>query len=387
MPWKESDPLSERLQFIARLEAGERMAELCREFGISRKTGYKIRDRFEASGADALLDRSRRPTSSPRRAPEAIVEQVLAARRLHPTWGPRKLRILLQRAQDGVRWPSTTTMGEILKRHGLVADRRRKRLVAPHTQPLRHATGPNVLWCADFKGQFRLGNGRYCYPLTITDAHSRMLLGCTALESTAEDESLASFAEIFREWGLPDAIRTDNGVPFASTTIHGLSRLSVWWRRLGIVHERIEKGHPEQNGRHERMHRTLKAETTRPPGNNLLQQQDRFDRFCDEYNLERPHEALNDDTPASRHAASDRRYPTHLDDPVYPLHDDVCRVTPCGHIGLPVARRKLKIYVSAVLAGELIGVRELDDDRWLLSFVDLDLGVANTRTKSIEPVS
>ena len=384
MPWKESDPVSERLQFLARLNAGERMSELCREFGISRKTGYKIRSRFEADGADALLDRSRRPVSSPNRVAESVAARVIEERRLHPTWGPRKLRVSLLRKHVGVRWPSTTTMGQILKKNGLVVERRRRRLVEPYTQPLRHATRPNAVWCADFKGQFRLGNGHYCYPLTVTDACSRMLLGCTALESTAEDDSIDAFADVFRQWGLPDAIRTDNGVPFASKALHGLSRLSVFWRRLGIAHERIDKGHPEQNGRHERMHRTLKAETTRPPGKTLLQQQERFDRFRDEFNIERPHEALDDDTPGSRHVPSERAYPTHLEDPVYPLHDDVCRVTPSGHIRVPTSAKRPQFYVSIVLGGELLGVREFDDDRWLVSFLDQDLGVINLRSGGFE---
>ena len=385
MPWKESDPVSERMQLIARLQAGERMAELCREFGISRKTGYKILGRFEVEGADALLDRSRRPLRSPLRVSEALSQVILEERRLHPTWGPRKLRVALSRKHAGVRWPSTTTIGEILKRNGLVVGRHRRRLVTPHTQPLRHAIRPNALWCADFKGQFRLGNGRYCYPLTVTDACSRMILGCTSLESTKEDETVPAFAEVFRQWGLPSAIRTDNGVPFACAGAPlGLSRLSVWLRRLGVDHERIEKGHPEQNGRHERMHRTLKAETTRPPGFNHLQQQERFDRFSDEFNRERPHEALDDDTPASRHEVSERAYPTDLPDPVYPLHDDVCRVTSSGHLRLPGGRQAPRVFISIVFAGEMLGIRELDDDRWLVSFLEHDLGVVDVRTRRIE---
>lgn len=207
-----------------------------------------------------------------------------------------------------------------MKREWLVPGRVTELRVTPHTEPLRHATAPNVLWCADFKGQFRMGNGHYCYPLTVTDAHTRCLLACIALESTREDEAKAAFADVFRRHGLPQAMRTDNGVPFATRTLQGLSRLSAWWRRLGIAHERIEPGHPEQNGRHERMHRTLKVETTHPAGAHLLQQQDRFDRFEREYNEDRPHEALNDATPASRYTASQRPYPKELSDPIQSIH-------------------------------------------------------------------
>jgi len=283
---------------------------------------------------------------------------------------------VLERKHVGVKWPSTTTIGVILKRNGLVAGRRRRRVVTPYTEPLRHATAPNVLWCADFKGQFRLRNGRYCYPLTVTDAYSRMLLGCYALESTEEDPAIEMLADVFRRWGLPAAIRTDNGCPFASRALLGLSHMSVWWRRLGINHERIPPGHPEQNGRHERMHKTLKAETTRPAGVSFLQQQERFDQWCDEFNDERPHEALNDDTPSSRHTRSARDYPERLEEPDYPLHDAACRVSSSGHIGLPTGgSRKRKVFLSSVLEGELVGVRELDSRHWLVSFVDLDLGV------------
>jgi transposase InsO family protein len=371
--------MSERMKFIARYQEGETMSDLCREFGISRKTGYKLLARFEADGVDAVLDRSRRPRSSPYRTPDPIVRFIVEERRAHPTWGPHKLKVLLQRKNPGVKWPSESTMWSLLKKEGLVPGRRRRRAVEPYTQPLQHATAPNVVWCADFKGQFRMGNGQYCYPLTISDACSRYLLGCVA------KGAMSGFAEVFREHGLPNAVRTDNGVPFASCALLGLSRLSVWLQRLDIKHERIDAGHPEQNGRHERMHRTLKAETTRPPGANLLQQQERFDRFREEFNEVRPHEALDDATPASCHAPSTRPYPTDVAEPVYPLHDATYRVASSGYVSLPTGRRtRANVYVSTVLANELVGVREIDDARWLITFMDRDLGVANLETHQVE---
>lgn len=377
--------MTERLRFISRLDAGESMSELCREFGISRKTGYKLLERYRSEGAGALADRSRRPEHSPRATPAELVELLVAERKAHPTWGPRKLRVVLGRRHAGVEWPAESTVWAILKRHDLVPARAKRRQVPPHTAPLVHATGPNALWCADFKGQFRLGNGRYCYPLTVTDAYSRFLVGCVALESTAEEEAISVFSGLFRERGLPQAIRTDNGVPFASTSIQGLSRLGVVWRRLGIAHERIEKGHPEQNGRHERMHRTLKAETTRPAGQNLLQQQERFDLFQQEYNWVRPHQALEDCTPATAYRDSQRPCPKALPEPRYPLHDLACRVSWGGQVYIPHRRGPATpIYLSLVLADQLVGLRELEEGRWLVSFMRDDLGIVNLTTRRME---
>ena len=375
MPWKETCAVNERMKFVVRLEDGERMADLCREFGISRKTGYKLKKRFEELGRYGLVDQSRRPHGHPGRTPEAIRELLIEERRRRPTWGPRKLIAYLKRHHPDVRFPALSTSYKILKDAGLVEPRRRVRRVVPHTEPLRHAKLANDVWCADFKGQFKLGNGRYCYPLTITDARTRFLLGCEGLDSTKHAGARAVFEHVFRRYGLPKAIRTDNGTPFSSRAICGLSRLAVWWRRLGIAHERIEPGHPEQNGRHERMHRTLKAEATRPAGANLLQQQERLDAFVETYNFERPHEALEDRPPADFYRASPRAY-RMPGDPEYPFHDVAVRVLLNGQVEVPAGRpgHRIRVYLSEVLAGELVGLREVEHNRWLVTFIDDDLG-------------
>src|ERR1700730_15836138 len=299
MPWKASSVMEERLRFVARLLDGEAMTEICREFGISRKTGYKIYDRYKEHGLEALSDRSRRPVRFANQLPAPIEAMIVAFKREKPHWGARKIRELLVRRLAGdVRVPAKSTIHAVLHRHGLVNALRRSRHKACGTG-LSAGAVPNALWCVDFKGEFKLGDGRYCYPLTVTDHASRFLLLCEALESTREDTACTAFERLFRERGLPFAIRSDNGVPFASpNALFNLSKLSVWWLRLGIAIERIKPGHPQQNGRHERMHLTLKKEATRPPGFNSLQQQGRFDAFVFEFNTERPHQALDMKCPA-----------------------------------------------------------------------------------------
>jgi hypothetical protein len=256
--------------------------------------------------------------------------------------------------------------------------------VSPYPTALRDPVAPNDLWCADFKGQFRLGCGAYCYPLTISDQVSRFLLACEGLEATEGDAAHEVFEQVFAEYGLPWAIRTDNGTPFVGRGLWGLSRLSVWWLRLGIWHERIQKGHPEQNGRHERMHRTLKAETTRPAAQRLLAQQEHFDAFRTTYNEQRPHEALGQMPPSSAYAPCSRPYPARLPDPEYPLHDDVRVVARSGHLPLGRART---VFITAALAGHPVGLRELDDGRWLVTFMHLDLGEIDLATKTFEPLT
>jgi transposase InsO family protein len=285
-----------------------------------------------------------------------------------------------------VRFPAQSTISRILLREGLVDPRKRKLRVPPHTAPLAHADRPNSVWCADFKGQFRLGNGRYCYPLTISDAHSRFVIACQGLDGTKSGPATEVFEAAFREFGLPLAIRTDNGTPFVSAqSLRGLSHLSVWWRRLGIVHERIEPGHPEQNGVHERMHRTLKQATTRPAAANMLQQQERFDRFVNEFNHVRPHEALDDNTPASLYRASATPFPDELAAPSYPLHDFDCLVYASGKIHVPSDPHG-DVFVGRVLAGQRVGLRELAHAQWLVSFLDLDLGIIEAGKSGLQPL-
>jgi len=375
--------MSQRMNFITRLQQGERMTDLCREFGISRKTGYKLWNRWRAQGLLALQDQSRAPNRLPHKLPEAIVDAILALKQEYPTWGAKKLRVVLPQRHQGIRVPAQSTIHEVLARRGLVKRRKRKRGRAYATGNLTRPTAANELWCADFKGQFRLGDGSLCYPLTVTDGFSRYLIGCEALEGTRVDPARAVFEVLFEEYGLPGAIRTDNGVPFATTGLHCWSRLSAWWIKLGIELQRIEPGHPEQNGQHERFHLTLKRETTRPAGGNSLQQQERFDRFQRIFNEQRPHEALDMACPASLYKPSERRLAKVAADLEYPLHDLVRRVHRYGHIN-PVGKRK-PVYVASALAGELVGLRELPDEQWLVTYSNVDLGVYHLRSGVFEP--
>ena len=296
--------MDERLRFVARLLEGEKMAPLCAEFGISRKTGYKIFDRYKDCGVQAFTDRSRRAYRQANRLPAPLEATIVRLKREYPGWGAPKIREKLRQQVATVQLPAISTVHAVLDRHHLVKRRRRRHGAEPAATTLTRPTEPNALWCADYKGEFMLGNRRYCYPLTITDFASRYLLTCEALVTTQEHFAFTVFDRTFREFGLPTAIRTDNGVPFASpTALYRLSKLAVWWLRLGIRIERIEPGHPQQNGRHERMHRTLKAEATKPAAPNVLQQQARFDTFVDRYNRERPHQALDMKLPVFAYTA------------------------------------------------------------------------------------
>jgi transposase InsO family protein len=372
----------ERLRFVARLLEGEGMSEVCRSFGISRKTGYKIFNRYKDQGLDALADRSRRPVRYANQLPDQVERLIVDLKRDKPHWGARKIRELLVRKLAGdVRLPAKSTVHAVLDRHGLVRRARVRRNRAQGT-PLSSPAVPNALWCADFKGEFKLGDGRYCYPLTVSDQASRYLLLCEALESTREAPVFEAFQQLFRERGLPVAIRSDNGLPFASPNgLYNLSRLSVWWLRLGIAIERIKPGHPQQNGRHERMHLTLKKETTRPPGANILQQQARFDDFIREFNAERPHEALAMKCPAQFYTASLRPY-NGLPELQYPWHDRDILVTACGRICM----HRKKINVSSVLAGQKLGIKEVDDGIWLVSFMQYDLGYIDLEQRTLQTI-
>jgi transposase InsO family protein len=379
MPWKECSVMDERLRFVAQLLDGEPMAQLCRAFGISRKTGYKIFTRYKEHGLEALTDRSRRPVRYANQLPPQVESLIVSLKRDKPHWGARKIRELLVRRLAGdVRIPAKSTIHAVLHRHGLVKEAGRPRHRATGT-PLSTGAAPNDLWCADFKGEFKLGNGQYCYPLTVTDHASRVLLLCEALESTREDWAITAFEQLFQERGLPEAIRSDNGVPFASpNALFNLSKLSVWWLRLGIAIERIK---PQQNGRHERMHLTLKQEATRPPGLNSLQQQARFDAFQQEFNTERPHEALAMKCPAEVYSASTRPY-NGLPDVSYPFHDRDVLVTACGRICL----HRKKINISTVLAGQRLGIKEVDEGIWIVSFMCYDLGYIDLEQRTLQPL-
>jgi putative transposase len=367
--------MDERLRFVARLLDGEKMAVLCREFDVSRKTGYKIFHRYKDCGLEGLTDRSRRPYRQANQLPFQIEKLIVQLKRERPSWGAPKIREKLRRLHSDIPTPAISTVHAVLDRHGLVSRGRRHRYKAQGTT-LSKPRLPNDLWCADYKGEFMLADRRYCYPLTITDFASRYLLSCEALSSTKERYAFTVFERVFKEFGLPQAIRTDNGVPFASPhSLFGLSKLAVWWLRLGIHLERIQPGHPQQNGRHERMHLTLKKEATKPAAENFLQQQAKFDDFLDCYNHERPHQALDMKYPAELYRPSARPY-HGLDELHYPFHDHTITVTQCGRICF--GRRKINL--STVFAGQNVGVKEVSDRIWLVSFMDYDLGFFDHET-------
>jgi putative transposase len=374
--------MDERVKFIARLLDGEPMAGLCEEFSISRKTGYKILKRYRDCGVEGLTDRSRRPYRHANQLPLQVETLIVRLKREKPAWGAPKIRERLARLYPDVHRPAISTVHAVLDRHGLVKRRKGRRHRARGT-PLSMARQPNELWCADYKGEFMLADRRYCYPLTITDFSSRYLIACEALHSTKEAYAFSVFESAFKEFGLPRAIRTDNGVPFASpNALFGLSRLSVWWLRLGIEIERIKPGHPQQNGRHERMHLTLKLETTRPAAKNFLQQQAKFDDFIGCYNTERPHQALAMRCPAELYAPSPRPY-AGLPDLHYPFHDKAVTVTTCGRICF----NRQKINLSQVFAGQTVGIKQVDEHLWLATFMHYDLGYFDDETCRLEPIA
>ncbi len=382
MPWKESSVMDERVRFVARILEGEAMSDVCREFAISRKTGYKIFNRYKEHGVEALTDRSRRPWRYANQLPAQVEALIVRIKREKPNWGARKIRELLVRRLAGdIRVPAKSTVHAVLDRYGLVKRAKTRRGKAKGTA-LTEVAQPNQLWCADFKGEFKLANRNYCYPLTVTDQASRFILMCEALQSTKEAGAFDAFVRLFQERGLPDAIRTDNGLPFASPNgLYNLSRLSVWWLRLGIAIERIKPGNPHQNGRHERMHLTLKKEACRPAAANSLQQQARFDEFMSEFNDERPHEALDMKIPADVYRAAPRPY-QGLPEIDYPLHDRDVLVTSCGRICM----HRKKINISTVMAGQRLGIKEVDDGIWLVSFMAYDLGYIDLEQKTLQTI-
>lgn len=382
MPWKVKSPMDLRMEMMRRLAAGERMTDLCCDYGISRKTGNKFKQRFEQHGLRGLADKSRAPRVIPHRTPPEVAELIIEERRQHPTWGARKLKEVLE--TRGHTIPSHGSIERIIAKAGLVTPRKRRaRHATAVTTTLRTADMANDLWCIDYKGQFRLGDKTYCYPLTISDQYSRYLVACEGMAAISDEEAREVCADVFARWGLPTAIRSDNGAPFASSGLGGLTKLSAYFLRLGIELERIRPGHPEENGRHERMHRTLKAETARPARANLLQQQERFDDWGHEYNHERPHQALDMKRPAELFAPSPRTLPTDLPELAYPLHDDVLRVSNWGDIKIAGLG---PVKLSKALAGQDVGVCEDSDGRWLVSFAHLDLGHA-VKGKSLVPVA
>ena len=362
MPWRETSPMKQRLEFIREYETELfTMTDLAAQYGISRKTAYKWLERYHADGAPGLFDHSRRPRQNPNATDPELVEALLAVRRRHPRWGPKKLLAVARRGEPDLSWPARATVAALLKRHGLSAPpRRAQRVPQAHRPSLAPATEPNDVWTTDFKGEFLTGDGAYCYPLTLRDGFSRFVLRCDGLLGRTSEATRRRFERAFAKYGLPDRIRSDNGGPFASPGLAGLSALSVWWLRLGIHRERIAPGHPEQNGSHEQFHRVLKAETARPPAPNCTAQQQRFRRFVREYNQERPHEALRDQPPASCYTSSRRALPTRLPPLEYAGHTEKRLVSSNGCVSWDGA----PLFVATPLAGQYIAFEEIDDDIW-----------------------
>lgn len=380
MPWKDTGVQEERLKFVAAYLDGEwAMAEVCRAFGVSRKTGYKLVKRFAAEGVEGLTDRSRAAKTHPNATSSAVADALIELRRKHPKWGPKKLVVLLRKRFRNV--PAPSTAGEILKRAGLVAPRKwRPRSERAFSKPFARAAAPNDIWCADFKGHFKTADGAMCKPLTISDAFSRYLIACKAVARFSHECAEAVFTRAFREYGLPSVIRTDNGPPFcASSGLASLSRLSVWWLKLGVLPERIEPGKPQQNARHERMHLTLKQATASPPGRNVRAQQRAFDDFRHEFNLERPHEGIDFDTPSHRYRESPRAYPKRVPAPEYPEHFIRRTVTSNGALHF----EGHYVYLSRALIGEDVGFEQVDETHWEVHFGPVILGELNAETGKV----
>ena len=387
MPWKEIGIVEKRTQFVEQWLAQEwTMTELCARHGVSRQTGYNTLARYQQMGWAGLEEQSHAPRRHPNQTAVELERRIVKLRREHMRWGPRKLKVVLEHREPQRNWPAASTVGELLRREGLAFARKKRRRIDLYSAPFADATEPNSVWCADFKGWARTRDGDRIDPLTLSDACSRYLLRCQVVEKTDTARVQSIFETAFREYGMPQAIRTDNGAPFASRAIRGLSRLSVWLIKLGIVPERIQPAHPEQNGRHERMHLTLKQETMMPMAANRRAQQQRFDKFRSEYNQQRPHEALDMHTPASCYSASRRMFPARLPEPEYPFPMHVRKVSPCGEIAW---RGHRHIFLSQTLIGERVGLEPINDqnhdgDRWFtIYFADVPLARFDSHTWTV----
>jgi transposase InsO family protein len=372
MPWKVDDVVEQRFRFITDWQRQEvSLAELCRQHRIVRQTGYKWLDRYAGEGLDGLRDRSRAPHEHPNEVEETTELQILAVRAKYPLWGARKIRAHLLRTGCSGPVPATSTIGVILKSNGLTVAQKRRQKTPRRSEPLVHADCPNRVWCADFKGWFRTGDGTRCDPLTITDGHSRYLLRCQAVKGEDTLHAKPVFEAAFREYGMPERLRTDNGAPFGSSGDTGLTALAVWWIKLGIYPERIRPGKPQDNGRHERMHLTLKQATASPPARSWREQQGRFDRFRQEFNHERPHEALGQVPPAVLYEPSGRVWPTRLPEIAYDPDFEVRRVEQGGRIRW----RGNRVFVSHALQGEVVGLKLIGAAAWQMNFSFYELGV------------
>ncbi len=382
MPWKESRIVDQRLQFLSRYQKEEMsVTDLCLEYGISRPTAYKWIKRYNEVGPEGLLDISRKPHGCAHATSLEVENEILALRKRFPSWGARKLKARLEKMNPNVVWPAASTVGQILRRARLTNPVRKRRRTTPYSEHFAEVTAPNQLWCMDFKGWFRTGDGNRCDPFTITDAYSRYLIRCQAVARMDTAHVLAICEAAMREYGVPERIRTDNGNPFSGLGVMGLSRLSLSWVRLGIVHERIQPGKPQQNGRHERMHRTLKQDTTNPSAKTLHAQQKRFDEFVRVYNHERPHEALGNETPGSIYVPSSRLLPRYTTAHQYPAHFQTPRVNDAGDISW----HKSRVFISEVFRGEDIALEKVEENFYRVYFCSLEVGEFNVDDMRFRP--
>ena len=377
--------VEERLQFMRDHHSGAwTMVELCERYGISRKTAYKFLARYQEEGLEGLKDRSRAPHEQGRRVPNEVAAKILKLKKRRPSWGAPKLRDWLTWKHPDFEWPASSTIHELLRRHDLVRKRRRRFKAVPSEKPLAHAQEPNDVWCADFKGWFRTGDGKRCEPFTVTDACTRYLLRCQGMIRTGFEKVQPVLKSTFREYGLPRSFRTDNGPPFSSRAFAGLSRLSIWLIRLGIEVERIDPGSPQQNGRHERFHLTLKQDTASPPSRTLAAQQRVFNRFNDDYNFDRPHESLDGKPPGEFYEPSNREYPRILPEFEYPATSAdylIRKVVPQGSIKF----ENTQYYLSEVLRGEYVGLERVGNRRWAIHLGPFEIGILDTQTKKAWP--
>lgn len=380
MPWQQIDITEEKLNFIIDWKRNEfSFSELCKRYKISRPTGYLLINRYQAEGIDGLKEKSKEPHAIPHKTSYEVEHKLIELKHRFPNWGPAKIRDFLIAEGIAGTWPAASTIGEIYKRHGLVKPRTKRKRVAPYSEPLRHCTSPNAIWSADFKGQFKLKNNKYCYPLTITDNFSRYLFACAAFLSPNSDETIKAFTKVFIEYGLPDALRTDNGQPFCGMGFTSLTRLSIWLLKLGIIPERINVGAPQENGRHERMHRTLKESAIINGASTLLEQQKKFDDFIYEYNNLRPHSALDGKRPKEIHVKSLRQFPEKLLEISYPDHFGLRKVKYNGEIKFTNKR----YFLAELLHGETIGLEMIDDHRAIIHFSKMKLGIVDSRLDKI----
>src|ERR1039457_6350883 len=383
MPWKDSRIVDQRLQFLSSYQKKEMsLSDLCREFEVSRPTGYRWINRYKEVGPEGLLDRSRKPHGCSHATSEATENAILALRSKHPSWGARKLKARLEKVQPRVNWPAASTFGNILHRAGLTNPKQKKRRTTPCSEPFSDVTAPNQLWCMDFKGYFSTGDGTRCDPFTITDAHSRYLIRCQTVSRMDLSQVVSVCEAAMREYGMPARIRTDNGAPFAGTGLLGLSKLSLSWTKMGIVHERIQPGRPQQNGRHERMHRTLKEDTTRPAALTLRLQQKKFDRFRQVFNYERPHEGLNNATPGSVYQPSSVLLPRNAIEFVYSHGFMLRRVNNSGDISW----HKDRVFIGEVFRFEILGFEQVDEDFYKVYFRDVEIGEFDAEALRFRPV-